>query len=53
MNKKQKEFLISCAQMGAADFLYRKSSRPSRWMNDEEKNLWWEGYNMVKKSCNN
>ena len=50
-NQKEKDFLISCAQSGAADFLYNKQSRPSRWMSKEEKDLWFEGYTKAKEAC--
>ena len=49
--QKEKEFLILCATTGAADFLYQQSSRPPRWMNKQEKDIWIEGYTNAKKSC--
>jgi len=49
--QKEREFLILCGTTGAADYLYDQGSRPPRWMNKQEKDVWFEGYNKAKRAC--
>lgn len=49
--EKERDFLIQCGQSGVSDFLYNKQSRPSRWMNQDERKVWNEGYNLARRNC--